>query len=97
MPHNSRLNERSGDPGTKTMADYSCVVAKTISIYLGTIFHPQCILPYRCSCESHSCFRSLHSHHTNGFHCYIHRYLERVSSAMKSYNVKADDHDDGDD
>ena len=41
MPHNSRLNERCGDSGTKTIADYSCVVAKPIPIYLGTIVHPQ--------------------------------------------------------
>ena len=43
--------------------------------YLGMTVRPQCILPYKCSCESRQCWYNLQSRHKHGCHWDTHRYL----------------------
>ena len=43
--------------------------------YLGMTVRPQCILPYKCSCESRQCWYNLRSRHKHGFYWGTHRYL----------------------
>ena len=45
-------------------------------LYLGMTVRPQCILPYRCSCESRQCWYNLQSRHKHGCYWGTHRYLE---------------------
>ena len=44
-------------------------------LYRGMTVRPQCILPYRCSCESRQCWYSLQSRHKHGCYWGTHRYL----------------------
>ena len=44
-------------------------------LYLGMPVRPQCILPYKCSCESRQCWYNLQSRYKHGCHWGTHRYL----------------------
>ena len=44
-------------------------------LYLGMTVHPQCILPYKCSCESRQCWYNLQSRYKHGCHWGTHRYM----------------------